>query len=319
MEEMGLLLRAAREKRGLDLKDAEETLRISVRLLRALEEGDRESLPHVAYTKGFLRSYCKYLELSSEEIDSAVACLSGMPTFMGDQVLPPVDQGGARLWKVLLVLLVLVILGGGGFFLWQKGLLEQLKPKGLMQPSPPATESVKESVPPKAPPPAAPEKAKKPIKAAQSPASSSSSTSPSGSSSTTETPSQSQAPDQRPSPSESQWVTAAPPPESASRAREAEPARTPGTNKIIIRATEDCWIRSKADDAPPRQLSLQKGNTFALEFTTRLEIRLGNAGGVRIRYNGEELPTQGPLGKVRTLVFPPPPESAPSPSPSGGQ
>lgn len=49
--------------------------------------------------------------------------------------------------------------------------------------------------------------------------------------------------------------------------------------------------------------SLRKGDTFALTFTKSLELKLGNAGGVRIRYNGEELAAPGQSGQVRTLTF----------------
>ena len=51
--------------------------------------------------------------------------------------------------------------------------------------------------------------------------------------------------------------------------------------------------------------SLRKGDTFALTFTKSLELKLGNAGGVRLRYDGEELPPVGATGQVRTLTFPP--------------
>ena len=79
----------------------------------------------------------------------------------------------------------------------------------------------------------------------------------------------------------------------------------PGQHKVIIIATEECWIHSSADKTDVRQFSLSKGDTFALTFSTRLELKLGNAGGVRIRYDGKEMPPAGTSGQVRNLVFPP--------------
>lgn len=38
---------------------------------------------------------------------------------------------------------------------------------------------------------------------------------------------------------------------------------------------------------------MRKGDTFALTFNKSLELKLGNAGGVRLRYDGEELPQAG--------------------------
>ena len=79
----------------------------------------------------------------------------------------------------------------------------------------------------------------------------------------------------------------------------------PGTHKLIITATEECWIHSSADKTDTRQFSLRKGDTFALTFSKSLELKLGNAGGVRLRYDGEELPQAGQSGQVRNLTFPP--------------
>jgi cytoskeleton protein RodZ len=78
-----------------------------------------------------------------------------------------------------------------------------------------------------------------------------------------------------------------------------------GTHRIVVIALADCWVHSSADDSDVRQFSLHKGQTFALTFSKRLTLKLGNAGGVRIRYNGQEQPAAGEPGQVRTLVFPP--------------
>lgn len=78
-----------------------------------------------------------------------------------------------------------------------------------------------------------------------------------------------------------------------------------GAHKLIITATEECWVHSSADKTDTRQFSLHKGDTFALTFSKSLELKLGNAGGVRLRYDGEELPPAGQSGQVRNLVFPP--------------
>jgi hypothetical protein len=50
-------LRLLREQQGHTLGDVAETLRISARYLRAIEEGDLEKLPGPAYVLGFLRTY----------------------------------------------------------------------------------------------------------------------------------------------------------------------------------------------------------------------------------------------------------------------
>ena len=88
-------------------------------------------------------------------------------------------------------------------------------------------------------------------------------------------------------------------------AQPADGALPPGQHKVVITATEECWVHSNADNTDTRQFSLRKGDTFALTFTKSLELKLGNAGGVRIRYNGQDMPAPGQSGQVRTLTFPP--------------
>jgi len=65
---LGDLLRAQREKKGITLDQAAADTRIREKFLKALEDGDYQSLPGAVYTKGFLRNYAQYLDLSTEEL-----------------------------------------------------------------------------------------------------------------------------------------------------------------------------------------------------------------------------------------------------------
>ena len=63
MDELGSLLREAREAKGLTLAEAQQTTRINSRYLQALEEGRYDQLPTQAHVRGYLRNYAKYLML----------------------------------------------------------------------------------------------------------------------------------------------------------------------------------------------------------------------------------------------------------------
>ncbi|HET7688135.1 MAG TPA: RodZ domain-containing protein [Candidatus Macondimonas sp.] len=56
-EGFGALLRAAREARGLDRQDVADALRLSPRMVEAIELEDLASLPPPLFIKGYLRSY----------------------------------------------------------------------------------------------------------------------------------------------------------------------------------------------------------------------------------------------------------------------
>jgi cytoskeleton protein RodZ len=63
MFEIGISLREAREKRGLELDAVQKALRIRRRYLEALESDRFEQLPGEVYTRGFLREYAEFLGL----------------------------------------------------------------------------------------------------------------------------------------------------------------------------------------------------------------------------------------------------------------
>lgn len=60
---IGAGLKEARQRIGMDVKQAEERTKIRARYLRALEAEDWEALPAAAYVRGFLRTYGSLLGL----------------------------------------------------------------------------------------------------------------------------------------------------------------------------------------------------------------------------------------------------------------
>jgi hypothetical protein len=64
--EIGYSLRAARERQGIGLPEAELATKIRVKYIRALEEEDFDALPADTYARGFLRTYADYLGLDGE-------------------------------------------------------------------------------------------------------------------------------------------------------------------------------------------------------------------------------------------------------------
>ncbi|MFW6074145.1 MAG: RodZ domain-containing protein [Chloroflexota bacterium] len=63
MSDLGELLRRARAYKGVTLRDAERTTRISRNYLAALEAHDFDQLPARTYTRGIVRNYAQYLGL----------------------------------------------------------------------------------------------------------------------------------------------------------------------------------------------------------------------------------------------------------------
>ncbi|HEX4975832.1 MAG TPA: RodZ domain-containing protein [Pseudomonadales bacterium] len=65
---LGEVLRSAREKKHLSVDGASSALRIPVRYVLALESGDYACLPGSTYIRGYLRAYSRLLDISSDGV-----------------------------------------------------------------------------------------------------------------------------------------------------------------------------------------------------------------------------------------------------------
>ncbi len=65
---IGELLRKKREERKLTLEEVHRHTKISLEVLRSLEQDDIESFESETYLKGFLRNYAQFLRLDSDVV-----------------------------------------------------------------------------------------------------------------------------------------------------------------------------------------------------------------------------------------------------------
>jgi cytoskeleton protein RodZ len=74
-------------------------------------------------------------------------------------------------------------------------------------------------------------------------------------------------------------------------------------NRLIIRATEDTWIRIKADRKPSFQVLLKPGEK--VEYKAAIfDMDIGNAGGVKIQFQDKNIENLGNSGEVIRLRLP---------------
>jgi cytoskeletal protein RodZ len=77
MDEIGHILREARENKGLTLEQVQERTRISVRYLSALESGRYDAVPTPVNARGFLRNYARFLGLDPQPLLDRFQALQG--------------------------------------------------------------------------------------------------------------------------------------------------------------------------------------------------------------------------------------------------
>jgi cytoskeletal protein RodZ len=68
MPTVGEILSAERRRQGKQISDVVEGTKIRSRLIDALEQGRYDDLPSPAYTKGYIQSYARFLEIPVEPL-----------------------------------------------------------------------------------------------------------------------------------------------------------------------------------------------------------------------------------------------------------
>ena len=68
MDELGQILRQARENKGFTLKEVQDQIRINPAYLQALEESNYAALPSPVHARGFLRNYARFLNLDPDPL-----------------------------------------------------------------------------------------------------------------------------------------------------------------------------------------------------------------------------------------------------------
>ncbi|HEU4526666.1 MAG TPA: helix-turn-helix domain-containing protein [Actinomycetota bacterium] len=82
----------------------------------------------------------------------------------------------------------------------------------------------------------------------------------------------------------------------------APPAREPRGIRVEVKVTQRSWVQAISDGEVVAAASFEPGKTATYRAKKALELTLGNAGGVRVRVDGERVATGGP-GDVVTLDF----------------
>jgi cytoskeleton protein RodZ len=297
MGELGTWLQDTREAQDLSLEEVEAQTRIRRRFLQALEEGEYDVLPGEVYVRGFLRNYALYLGLDPQEVRRRYRkdILSHGPQqqLQRESGFRPIDADLAHtsgaisrlVTRIALILLLLVGAIGVGTWYWYGFPLPRLPawwPPRIDALLPTAFPLQSLSTP-------------VPRMAMSTPMTSSATMTPGTSPSTVRPP---------PKAAATSAVLPLPTPTSVST---ATPTPTPSPLPVFsggqgielrVQVIERSWVLVTTDDEVDFQGILEAG----VERTWRAEhgigFRCGNAGGVMITVNGQELGTLGERGQV---------------------
>ena len=110
--DVGALLRAARLRRGDNLRQVSNVLRIRYDYLESIENGRFDDLPGATYSTGFIRAYSEYLGLDGEKLVSKLKAESNVLTDNTKLAFPAIiPEDGIPGGLVVLIGLLITVLG----------------------------------------------------------------------------------------------------------------------------------------------------------------------------------------------------------------
>jgi cytoskeleton protein RodZ len=118
---LGLLLRKAREARGLAVDDVVHALKFGARQIEAIEADRMDSLPGSVFVRGLIRSYARFLKLDPEPL---LGLLDANTPIQAPDIRAPENMGNAGprggLLQIppLVALSILLLLGAAAMIGW---------------------------------------------------------------------------------------------------------------------------------------------------------------------------------------------------------
>ena len=74
---------------------------------------------------------------------------------------------------------------------------------------------------------------------------------------------------------------------------------------VVIHAREESWIRITTDGKGLPSEILAAGGERSIQGRKEVIVKVGNAGGIDLRFNGQKVGTEGEFGEVKTVTFGP--------------
>ena len=284
---IGALLREERKKKGLSYEKVAEIIRLRPSIIEAMENESWQSLPAPVFVSGFIRSYGKALGLKEEKLMAVFRNSCPVDTACPRPLTEPVKSKKG----LCAVLIILILVAGLAYFLW-KGYLTFARMKDSQVPVPQTTEVVPDSVIATDKIPAETQVIPEAPLAEENVAASSVTNS--GRDAT---------PDLANADKPQTLPEQAPIPLNDAQAKPPETTAQRGlTLKAAIR--ERTWVRIFVDDQEPREYMFGPNENILWTGKKGFELLIGNAGGIDLMLNGQQIKIPGSSGQVIRLNIP---------------
>jgi len=75
-------------------------------------------------------------------------------------------------------------------------------------------------------------------------------------------------------------------------------------HQLGITASDTAWVRIRFEDGKQEEMTLRSGESKNWKFGGPAVLKIGNAGGINLKFDGKDLGVQGEPGKVVDLTLP---------------
>lgn len=310
MESFGQILKEAREAQNLSVEDLASLTRIQEHYLRALEEDRFEALPQQVFTKGFVRTYARALNMDEAEVMRKFSIASGShyqheeeEQEHAKQQIVESRKGKAN--RNAVVVLTGLVLIGLLFILPTEQSTPPLTENQKTANSKPIPVSESKTIVEDIPPPSI-------SRSGQTTGNTRETASSAKADATKTRETAAQKPDSKPAekPVTASSQSVERPSTNAGTSRGlAQESQTPDSDNQVpssgpmmtmnLEALEITWVVVSSDDGEAHEALLQPGETAQWKANDHFVVTLGNAGGVNVKINGQP---RGPFGKPGTVV-----------------
>lgn len=272
LEDIGKILKEARLSKNIDLKEVHEHIKVGIHILKAIEEGDEKSLPHPIYAKSFIQAYAKFLDLDWKKIGEEYSDLYKFDNKIDKlDKLPTTIEDSKKYYRQIgfylsIIALVMVIILFFSF-LSKKG--NPIEESAVYNNSSQINES---------------------------------------------TPQENVLEEQSRNINETlSWAEKNNTLQENINKNNSDINETQNiekkssfisTQKVEVVAEDQCWVQANLDNNKTQEYYLYPNERITIEFNNDLQLKLGNAGGVKVYLNNKEISLNAEKGEVKTLHFP---------------
>jgi cytoskeletal protein RodZ len=276
----GRYLQSIRIEKGIKLEDVSKETRIRPETLIHIEEENHEQLPDIVFVKGFLRAYAKAVGADGDEaVRRYISRLEVIQKIDTTEV--DLKRSSGVFWRrVLLSISVLFCLIAAtlyGVSTWRNGLSQNDKPGEVAKEAASVVPTIEK-------PDKEPDGAGRSQYESGSPETAGEENLQIAAQPTNEVRNDDLMPD---------------PPTVSETESDDQPIISGYLLQIIT--IEETWMKIGIDNKEPKEYNLFPGDQIELEATHSYNLRIGNAGGVKISLNGKQVDLPPKSGKVVTL------------------